>query len=371
MSYPFGQAVNLDIGPLTGQDGQPVDPTTLDVTIQLPDATQTVIHIESLTRLSTGLFRYVYLPPEFGDFAWRAVGTAPNVADEDEFTVDAPFAILDLWCSPSAVQTAPDMTGLSDVDAMTVARMATDLLNDLSGRQFGLRTGTVRPEGCGHHGDWLTDDVVGFGMALPLASFLGPWPLPGPSGGMPALAQCGGCSKWATGGIRLEGPVVWDANHPITILVDGDTLDPSRWSIIDKRIIVRTDRAIFPACQDLRVATSEPGTLAVTYSRGVPIPMGGIQAAITLAAEFAKSLGFVTGECHLPERIKTITRQGTTAVMIDPLDVIKAGGTGIVSVDLWLVAVNPKSLRRRASVHTPGMEFPQPTVFAGSAGSFG
>lgn len=345
------------------------------------------------------------------------------------------------WITGAQVKAAPDMSSLSDDDAAIVAQMASDLLSDLSGKQFGVTTTTVRPSGCGHHGDWmLGGETVGWGMALPLASFLGPWPLPGPSGGMPALAQCGGCSRWATGGIQLEGPVVWDSaaartltvtttitstaisgtfvpsdvgapisgtgipvgativgqigttaemsapaiasgtitatiagagTHPISILVDGAALDPSRWEIVDKQIVIRTDGGIFPACQNLKIATTEVGTCQVTYSRGTAVPAAGIQAAITLAAEFAKSLGFVTGECRLPERIKTITRQGVSAIAIDPLDIIRLGGTGIVSVDLWLIAVNPKSLRRRASVHTPGLERPLPTVFAGSAGSFG
>lgn len=275
------------------------------------------------------------------------------------------------WITGSQVQAAPGMSDLSDDNAAIVAQMASDLLSDLSGKQFGVTTSTVRPEGCGHHGDWLTSDVVGFGMALPLASFLGPWPLPGPSGGMPALAQCGGCSRWSTGAIRLEGPIIWDDSNPITILVDGDTLDPSRWSIVDKRIIVRTDNQVFVQCQDLRVATTEVGTLAVTYSRGVAVPMGGIQSAITLAAELAKSNGWVTGECQLPQRVKQIVRQGVTVgAVIDPLDIIHEGGTGITSIDLWIASVNPHGLRRRASIHTPGLELPQPTVFAGSSGGF-
>jgi hypothetical protein len=100
--------------------------------------------------------------------------------------------------------------------------------------------------------------------------------------------------------------------------------------------------------------------------------MGGVQSAITLAAELAKANGFIAGECQLPQRVTTITRQGVgIAVAIDPLTVIREGGTGITSIDLWIASINPHGLRRRASIHTPGLEHPLPTVFSGSAGGFG
>lgn len=371
MNYPFGQAVRITLGPITNDAGL-ADPDTLDLTFLLPDASSTVLHKADLTHVSTGLFHYDYLPPEAGTYGWRGVGTVPNVADEGQFTVETPFAALDLWCSPSDIQAAAGMASLTDSDALTAAQMATDILNALSGRQFGVRTGTVRPAGCGHHGDWLEVDqnVVGWGLALPVAAYVGPWPLPGPSGGL--IMECGGCSRWSLGSIDLEGKVVWDTTHPITVEVDGATLDPANWALVDGRRLIRLDGGVFIQCQDLRVATTEVGTLAITYSRGVRVPMGGVQAAITLAGQLAISSGMIPGECQLPERVTTITRQGVAiGIAIDPLTVIREGGTGITSIDLFIASVNPHGLRRRASIHTPGMESPQPVVVSGSAAGFG
>lgn len=87
--YPAGQSIRLTAGTITGESG-PEDPVTLDFTIQLPDATDTVIHIGSLTRISTGLFVYYYLPPVgmVGEFNWEAVATTPDAANRDSFIVD-------------------------------------------------------------------------------------------------------------------------------------------------------------------------------------------------------------------------------------------------------------------------------------------
>lgn len=273
--------------------------------------------------------------------------------------------MTDPWCTAGQVKARPDMSSLSDPNATLAAQSATDLLSLLSGNQFGVSTSTVRPQGCGRScdpGPPSQRAVVGWGLAFPLAAILGPWPLPGPAGGM--AAQCGECGGWWTAGFDLPAPVVWDDTHPITVTVDGTDLasDGTAWVLIDGRRIVRIDGGTIPQCQDLRKATTETGTCQVTFSSGVPVPQAGVQAAISLTVELAKLEGWVAGTCKLPQRVTTISRQGVTAVAIDPMTIIADGGTGLTDVDLFLSAVNPCKLRRRATIHTPGLGSDLPTV---------
>lgn len=279
---------------------------------------------------------------------------------------------MDPWCAAADVKARPGMDGLTDDEALTAATIASQLLFSLSGGQFGISTVTVRPEGCGRSCDWgppSEQAVVGWGMALPLATILGPWPLPGPAGGMGVIAQCGGCGGWSTAGVDLRGPVVWDGDHALTVTVDGTDLpsDGSAWVLVDMRRIIRVDGGTIPQCQDLRVAVDQPGTCQVVYSRGTAVPMAGVQAAISLAVQYALLQGWVDGECKLPQRVTSIVRQGVTAVAIDPLTIISDGGTGLTDVDLWLVSVNPAKLRRRARIYTPGMPNPLPSVTTGAS----
>lgn len=279
---------------------------------------------------------------------------------------------MDPWCSAADIKARPDMSGLTDDQANLAAEIASELLDDLSGKRYGVTTTTVRPHGCGVACDFGPPSdraVVGWGLAFPLATVLGPWPLPGPYGGL--AAQCGGCGGWSTSGIDLPGPVVWDVDHPVSVMVDGETLDPSVWSFIDRRRIVRVDGGVLRQCQSLLLASSEPGTCQITFSYGVAVPMAGVQAAISLAVQIALLNGWVSGTCKLPQRVTQVQRQGVVvAVAIDPLTVISEGGTGLTDVDLWLVSVNPSKLRRRATIHTPGLDSPLPTVVSGSAGTF-
>jgi hypothetical protein len=96
------------------------------------------------------------------------------------------------------------------------------------------------------------------------------------------------------------------------------------------------------------------GATVVTYRHGEPPPIGGVQAAVTLGVEIARDM-YNTGKCRLPKRVSTVTRQGVTVDIVDSLDVLKEGGTGLTSVDLWLRSVNPEARPHRAGVWSPDM----------------
>jgi len=63
-------------------------PTNATLTIQLVGGSTTTIDLASFTLLSTGVYRYVYVPTVAGNYAVRIVSTSANaVADQSSFTV--------------------------------------------------------------------------------------------------------------------------------------------------------------------------------------------------------------------------------------------------------------------------------------------
>lgn len=145
--------------------------------------------------------------------------------------------------------------------------------------------------------------------------------------------------------IKLRAPVV----GVVEVRQDGETLDPSAYRIDDSRWLVRIDGDGWPCCQDLVASADEDGTFEITYTFGQAPPVAGKRAAAALACELILAWSpDEAGECRLPERVTTITRQGVTmTVMENPKELFESGFTGLEEVDLWL-----GSLRYDAS-HRP------------------
>jgi hypothetical protein len=148
------------------------------------------------------------------------------------------------------------------------------------------------------------------------------------------------------------------------VTIGTETLLPEDYRLDHGRWLVRVDGGQWPCCQDLRAAPGEEGAFAIEIIYGQAPDTGGIRAAAVLASEFVKAcLG--DGSCRLPTRVQTITRQGVTMALIDPLEFLTNGRTGLYEVDLWLAAVNPEGLRRRSTAWSPemprGRRFPAPS----------
>ena len=94
------------------------------------------------------------------------------------------------------------------------------------------------------------------------------------------------------------------------------------------------------------------GDTEVTYQYGEAPPLAGVQAAVTLAVELARDMHGL-GKCRLPKRLTSITRQGVTVDIADSLDILREGGTGLTSVDLWIYSVNPEARPQAAGVWSP------------------
>lgn len=236
---------------------------------------------------------------------------------------------------------------LTDENRPTFEGMATELLGRWTGGVFGLCPVVVRPcraECIAYRSTW-------WGR--------GPFPWGSAGGWMPYLlngkwynAYCGtcgegaGCSCSRGDRISLPGPV----NEPVTVVIDGVTLDHAAYRIQGGKWLVRVDGGYWPSCQNLDALDGTEGTWSVEYTIGTPVPVGGQVAAGILACELAKAAcGDPT--CGLPQRIQSVTRQGVTVTVLDSFDDVEKGRTGIWLIDSWVAAITQPA--RRGIVRSP------------------
>lgn len=151
-------------------------------------------------------------------------------------------------------------------------------------------------------------------------------------------------------------PVLWLGEYPLVsiqeVRIDGQPLDSGAYEIEDWQRLVRVDGEGWPTVQDLRAASTEPGTFGVDFTWGFNPPHMGGNAATRLAGELTLSQ-VNPGKTQLPKRIQQITRQNLSAVLLDPFAMLEEGRTGIYEVDLFLAAINPGKLRAAPMVITP------------------
>lgn len=161
-----------------------------------------------------------------------------------------------------------------------------------------------------------------------------------------SCGRCRGrCSCRGLNDVRLPGPI----DSVLKIVVDGEELSDAVYRVDNRTRVVRTDGGRWPVCQDLGKPTSEPGTWAITYLRGTPVPKGGQLAAAVLACEMARALE--GGDCELPERVTSVVREGVSMTILDTFEGLEAGRTGLWLVDSWVASVT--KTRRRARVLSP------------------
>ncbi len=140
--------------------------------------------------------------------------------------------------------------------------------------------------------------------------------------------------------VRLPHPDVTEVD---TVTIDGVAFTSWR---LDGPYLVRTDGCGWPECHDRTI---------VTYRYGKEPPLAGKAAAVELAIELGKAAydGEEDVACRLPERTRSVSRQGISFEILDPLDFLDNGLTGLLSVDLFIRAVNPDGRRQAATVWSP------------------
>lgn len=219
-------------------------------------------------------------------------------------------------------------------------RAATTILWAATGRRYGLCETTVRPCGIGSPG---CSDTVG-------------WVAEGTDGWIP-YAFSNGAYRSLSGScaplcqVWLPGRV----DSIIEVMQDGIIVDPASYRVDDWSWLVRTDGGCWPKVVDL---STDDDVFQVSYMQGTPVPVALLDAAATVACEWAKGL---VGDksCRLPARITSITRQGVSMSALDTDSLSKRGFVGIQEVDMVIYALNPKGLDSAARVYTPDISYPR------------
>lgn len=195
---------------------------------------------------------------------------------------------------------------------------------------------------------------------------------PGAGDGRSLARYTGGDGWWGLGGARAGGcncnstergncapvPEIAPFDDPLVavtqVKVDGAVLDPAKYRIDDGRWLVRIDGDNWYCCQNLIAADTEVGTWSFDCSHGAAPPAAGRLAVAVLACQLAKALAAGSGgQCRLPTRTTTVTRQGVTAVVLDPFSFLDKGRTGLIEVDYFVNSVNRAGIIRAATAGRP------------------
>lgn len=149
------------------------------------------------------------------------------------------------------------------------------------------------------------------------------------------------CRHASTKDLLLQGPV----DSVVSVTIDGATVDPTAYRIMNRRWLRRVDGQGWPTRQNLDAADDEVGAFVVAYRRGIEPPDVGKLCAGILAVEFLR--GLTGGECRLPRGVVSASRNGLTVEM-DSRAYFTEGLTGVDEVDQWILSVNPNGLHAPA-----------------------
>ena len=217
---------------------------------------------------------------------------------------------------------------------------ATLVLWAATGRRFGLCSVTVRP--CGATNSSPLWGYVSDGATwVPYIDYAGTWR------NAPA---CEGGDCVPDSQVWLPGPV----ESITSVIQNGVTVDPSAYKVDNGRWLVRIDGGSWPLAVDL---SSDANRFEVTYLRGEPVPAALLNAAGTLACEFAK--GLTDQECRLQARMTSLARQGVQVSFLDTESLTRRNFTGIPEVDRVIFALNPHGLFARPKVISLDMQPPR------------
>lgn len=260
-------------------------------------------------------------------------------------------------CVPwvTAVDVKADRADAAAFDNVTLDRAAgaaSDLLYVLSGRKFpGLCSASLRPTARPRRwslANWmtfLTQNYNGFSES---------W-------GRCDNEGADGCCHIPT--IDLG---VFPVRSIVAVRIDGVTIPTNEYRLDESRLLVRTrpnstfiptQRYGWPTCQDLGLPDSQPNTFAVDLMFGADPPALGLQAAAAMAVEFSKAWANISN--RLPQRLTSITRQGVSMAVLDPMAFLDKGMTGIYEVDLFVKTYNPTASKVRPAVWSPDIPRPR------------
>lgn len=131
-----------------------------------------------------------------------------------------------------------------------------------------------------------------------------------------------------------------------------DTVDPipvSDYRIIGPAVHIRPKQPAWDVC-----GTRETDTvLRLTYRFGSTITPAARSILLYLARQLWVADNPDAGDCELPDRITSISREGLSYTILDDASYLEKGKLGVPKVDRWLASVNPAGSRVTPGVYTP------------------
>jgi hypothetical protein len=146
-------------------------------------------------------------------------------------------------------------------------------------------------------------------------------------------------------------PVEWEAPE-VTQGIDRVIPELGEGDIEEEQDYINppsTSETVSVACDSVNVCGAD--CVTVSYICGSGVPTSGKLAARALAEEMLS--GMTGGDCRLPERVTSVTRQGMSFTLLDPQDFLDKGRTGLYVVDLFLRGANPRGALRPSRVFIP------------------
>lgn len=254
------------------------------------------------------------------------------------------------WCDPVC---CPEWEQATDAERDRAKNLATYLLWSATGRQYGRCPVTIRP--C-RRSCIDTNHVRGTWSGNTWQPILdhGRW----------YNVQCDcpphRCSCTDVCEIDMEG---WYP-EPIRVEIDGEPIPLHHFRVANGRRLVWQGDGCFPECQDLSLPLGEPGTWAITYLRGLPVPMGGAEVTSELACELLLSCNPDTADrCRLPDNVTSVSRQGIDIEFVAERSPSTPAGFGIDSIDRWVAAGNPGGAVEPVDYFSPDVARPEVTTW--------
>lgn len=263
-------------------------------------------------------------------------------------------------CDPWPVALCCDVEGQDPAEVERWTRVASTILWHLSGMRYGPCPVTVRP--CARS---CLDSVGPISFQASTGASTGGWvPYIGADGVWRNASLCGcksSCSCSELSELRLPGPVleVVEVNDGGQVLVPG-----LEYRVDAPGRLVRLGGQHWPKCQEMAEPPGAPGTLTVTYRWGLPLDEAATAAVSELVCHFLKGCraGGSCG-CKVNRNVTRMTRQGVEMERQDVTLLYSEGLTGLATVDMWLMAVNPFRQRYPSRVYSPDLKRPRVTTW--------
>jgi hypothetical protein len=255
-------------------------------------------------------------------------------------------ATPDGWTVTNFAGCSTTWTNLTPDQQAMATRLAAFTVYALTGRQFGTVTLTLRP--C--NAPLLPPLYQTYPVNL-----INPWGTDEGNSYYPVYIQNGVWHNAGCRGINCCGATC-EIELPRTVsissvIVDGATVSPSAYRVDNAYLLVRTDGACWPLCQDFDKNPGATNTFTVTGVFGRTVPQEALDAASLLACEIGK--GMAGQPCRLPQRMQSLSRQGVSVQFPSVNTYLDRGLTGMNEVDQIVVQFNPGRLSQRPIVVSP------------------